>query len=62
MFSYDKDIQDAFKTLIKQMNKLPELERERVALKVMIKNSLLQRFNEKPLNLPPAINFDGMKA
>ena len=62
MFSYDKDIQEAFKTLIKQMNKLPELERERVALKVMIKNSLLQRFNEKPLNLPPAINFDGMKA
>ena len=61
LFTLDKQIADSLSLLLKSLSKLPEIEVHRRKLKVMIKNAFLQRITEKPLNVPPAIDFNNMK-
>lgn len=58
----DKNINEALGKLLKTVAKLPEIQRQRRQLKVMIKNAFMQRISEKPLAVPPAVDWNDINA
>ena len=62
LFQLDKAISDSLARLLNTLSQLPEIDRKRRTLRVMIKNAFMQRVTEKPLCVPPAIDWNIMQA
>ena len=61
MFERDKIINDSINSLMDRLGELRPLEQERRKLKLQIKNSFLQRISEKPLAVPPGMDWPSYK-
>ena len=61
MFERDKIINDSINRLMDRLSEIRPLEQERRKLKLQIKNSFLQRISEKPLAVPPGIDWPAYK-
>ena len=61
MFERDKLINDSINRLMDRLAELRPLEQERRKLKLQIKNSFLQRISEKPLAVPPGMDWPSYK-
>ena len=61
MFERDKIINDSINRLMDKLAEIRPLEQERRKLKLQIKNSFLQRISEKPLAVPPGMDWPSYK-